>query len=237
MSYYDIDGNLLDIDKEKMIFLNSGKCARILHDDDIIFKEYYSVTEPNYRLNVKVYNVLKDINNPHFMKLLNAYSQMNIFDLQKYKTGIKEFKIDAYTALLYPNEEIDIFGKDKAYLLDNLYELENLLDVFTNNSIIVEDLKRDNVTMDSNSVVIIDPDLFYFSDLPKENITRENKIKLLLLLEHILVCSAIKHPNRREIIDRLGEFIELDVDGKTNITYEFSKKLSYVNKPIDYFVK
>lgn len=237
MSYYDIDGNLLDIDKENMSFLNNGECARVLHDGNITFKEYYSMTSPDYRLSTRMYNVLKDINNPHFIKLLNAYSQMNFFDLIKYKTGISKFHIDAYTALLYKDEEIDLLEKDKAYILDNLYELENLMDVFADNSIIVDDLKRDNVTMDSNSIVIIDPDLFYFSELSKECITKENKIKLLLMLEHILVRTAIKHPNRREILDKLSEFIKMDVDYETDITYEFSKRLSYASKPIDYFVK
>ena len=157
MSYYDIDGNLLDIDKENMSFLNNGECARVLHDGNITFKEYYSMTSPDYRLSTRMYNVLKDINNPHFIKLLNAYSQMSFLDLIKYKTGISKFHIDAYTALIYKDEEIDLLEKDKAYILDNLYELENLMDVFADNSIIVDDLKRDNVTMDSNSIVIIDP--------------------------------------------------------------------------------
>ena len=237
MYYYDMAGNLLDVDKENMSFLNNGECARVLHDGNIIFKEYYSATEPDYRLNTKMYKTLKDINNPHFIKLLNVYSQMNMFDLIKYKTGISKFHIDAYTALLYQDENVDIFEKDKAYLLDNLYELENLIDEFTNNSIIVDDLKRDNVTMDSNSIIIIDPDLFYFSDYAGEFISKENKIKLLFLVEHILRRTAINHPNRREIIGKINELIKMDVDSQTDITYEFSKKLSYTRKPIDYFVK
>lgn len=60
-----------------MKYLNSGECAKVLHNKDIIFKEYYSKTPFDCILNEKRFDILKNINNPHFIELFDIYSDFS----------------------------------------------------------------------------------------------------------------------------------------------------------------
>ena len=73
------------------------------------------------------------------------------------------FVTDAYTAKFYENSGINILYQPISYVLDNFRELEQLFDIFSSLSIEVNDVKRDNLVMDTNKIVLIDPDCFVLS--------------------------------------------------------------------------
>lgn len=234
MSYYNRDHRKIKLDDFE--YLNSGECARILYNKEVIFKEYFPETEPCYRINEKVFNILKNINNPHFIELFDLYSDFNFIELLKNKVGILTFVVDAYTAKYYPDDSVNVLIEHKDYILDNLKELEVLFRVFSENMICTDDIKRDNTVIGKDGIVIIDPDLFYTMQSSREFISTLNKKNLLYLFRNILINSIKNELNPGKIktfID--NELVNFEVKANTDVTYEISKKLKYIKKPIELF--
>ena len=115
MSYFDINGAYFS--KKNMQYLSSGQCASICHNKEIVFKEYFSDTLPNCRLSPKMFDILKSINNKHFIKLFNIYSDMNLIELIEYKTNIRKFFVDAYTAEYYSDDSVNVLYESIDYIL------------------------------------------------------------------------------------------------------------------------
>ena len=65
------------------------------------------------------------------------------------------------------------------YILDNFYELEKLFKIFSDNKIVADDVRRDNVIIGKENIVVIDPDLFFITNVFGEQIELKNKYKLL----------------------------------------------------------
>lgn len=102
--------------------------------------------------------------------------------------------------------------------------------------ICADDVKRDNTIMSKNSIIIIDPDLFYITETSKDFLSELNKRKLLNLFENILIKSVINEPDYvkyKAFIE--NKFDSIEVTDKTDITYEISKKLKKIKKPIELF--
>ena len=118
MSYYDRNYKKLKLND--MEYLNSGECAKILYNKEMILKKYYYSTELNYRLSEKMFDLLKNINNPHFIELIDIYSDFNFIELLKNKMGILSFFVDAYTAKYYPDNSINVLLEHKDFILDNI---------------------------------------------------------------------------------------------------------------------
>lgn len=238
MAYYNRNGNTLKIKRKEMEYLTSGECASVSHNSEIILKEYFSDTLINCRLSPKMFDILKDINDKHFIKLVEIYSDMNLSELIQYKTNIRKFFVDAYTAEYYSDDSVNVLYEPTDYILDNFSELENLFDIFTDNSIITDDVKRKNARLSHNGIIIIDPDTFYTSSLPKQDIAIANKKELLTLFRSICTNSIGNIENHDDILRKIVlDLADIDINSKTDITYEVSKKLAYVKKPIEYLIK
>ena len=187
MSYYN--RNYKKIKLSAMEYLNSGECAKVFYNKEIIFKEYYSKTRLNCRLSEKMFDILKKINNPHFIELFDIYSDFDFIELLKNKLKILPFIVDAYTAKYYPDDSINVLFEHKDYILDNFKELEVLFRIFSENMICTDDIKKDNTVISKDGIVIIDPDLFYTMQSSREFISALNKKKLLNLFRSILINS------------------------------------------------
>ena len=159
MSYYNRNHKKLKVNA--LEYLNSGECAKILCNKDIVLKEYYSETILNSRLNGKMFDILKNISNPHFIELFDIYSCFDFIELLENKIGILPFIVDAYTAKYYSDNSVNVLLEHKDYILDNFRELELLFKIFSENMICTDDIKRDNTVIGKDGIVIIDPDLFY----------------------------------------------------------------------------
>ena len=234
MSYYDRNYKKLKLND--MEYLNSGECAKILYNKEMILKKYYYSTELNYRLSEKMFDLLKNINNPHFIELIDIYSDFNFIELLKNKMGILSFFVDAYTAKYYPDNSINVLLEHKDFILDNIKELEVLFRTFSENMIRTVDIKRDNTVIGKDGIVIIDPDLFYTIESSKEFISILNKKNLLKLFRDIFINSVENKSNYVNIINFIdNELVNFEVTYNTDVAYEISKKLKYIKKPIELF--
>ncbi len=236
MSYYNRDYKKLKVDD--MEYLNRGQCAKILYNEKMILKKYYSDTSIVFRLKEKLFDIFKSINNPHFIELYDIYSDFNFIGLLKNKIGISSFNVDAYTAKYYSDNSLNVLFENKDYILDNFKELETLFEVFSENGICTDDVKRDNAVIGKDGIIIIDPDLFYTMESTKETILKINKNNLLQLYKSILINSSACEDNHANIVKFINnELVNINVTSNVDVTYEISKKLRYIKKPIDFFRK
>lgn len=238
MAYYNRNYKRLNLKSRDMKYLTSGECAKILYNNDIIFKEYFSDTILNCRLNPKMFDILKKIDNPHFIKLFDIYSDFDLLELIENKMKLIPFITDAYTAKYYSDDSINALLEPKDYILDNFRELEILFDIFTGNMIIADDVKRKNVLLSHNGIIIIDPDTFYTMEASKTFIATENKKKLLNLLRSIFIDAVKNQPHYGKKITWIDtELVDINITENTDVTYEISKKLKYVKNPIEILPK
>ena len=232
MAYYNREYKKINLDNMK--YLNNGYCAKVLYDNNIIFKEYYHETAPDCKLSIEMFDILKEIDNPHFIELLDIYSDFSLTKLIKNRMNILPFFPDAYTAKYYQDDSVNVLQEHKDYILDNFRELEILFKIFTDNMICTSDVKRANAILNKNGIIIIDQDLFYIDKCSKRSISIKNKEKLLVLFRSICMASITKEQDYNEVLSLVyGELSNIKVRKNTNITHEISKKLKYVKKPID----
>ncbi len=239
MAYYN--RKYQEIKLNNMEYLSSGGCAQVFYDKDKVFKEYSSKTTLNWRLSEKMFDILKDIDNPNFIELFDIYSDCNRIGLFKNRIKDKPFIVDAYTAKYYPgNNLVNVMFEQKDYLLENIKNLENLFETFSDYRICAEDVKKRNTIINRNGIVIIDPDLFYMfnKDTSKDFRTLINKRRLLELLRSIMINSEpgeVDYQTFNNGIDM--EILDFKVTEKTSISNEVAKKLKYVKRPINLFNK
>lgn len=238
MTYYNRKCEKIKLKLKRMDYLNCGQCSQVFCYENIIFKEYFNYTNSYCRLNSEMFDILKTIDNEHFIKLYEIYSNMTLVELFKYKKNELSFMTDAYTAKYYVDDSTNVLCEHIDYILDNFKELEILFDIFSENAIRANDIKRSNAIINSDSIIIIDPDTFSISQLSKKNIKILNKVKLLNLLRSILFSNAINESNCEKIESKINnELINFEVKENTEVVYEISKKLKYVKRPIDYLIK
>ena len=170
--------------------------------------------------------------------MYDIYSDFNFIGLLKNKIGISSFNVDAYTAKYYSDNSLNVLFENKDYILDNFKELETLFEVFSENGICTDDVKRDNAVIGKDGIIIIDPDLFYTMESTKETILKINKNNLLQLYKSILINSSTCEDNHANIVKFINnELVNINVTSNVDVTYEISKKLRYIKKPIDFFRK
>lgn len=243
MSYYNRDCKKLDL--SRLRYLDSGGCANIYCNSKIIFKKYFNNIDDRDKINTDLFYLLKEINNPHLIKLFDIYSNMNLLKLILYKMDVTPFKVDGYTAKYYEDDSVKFLYADIDYILDNFKELESLFKTFTDNGIVTSDIKRNNTILSPDSIIIIDPDRFSFSNESQSSIAIHNKKKLLQLFRSLCYYSSKDleyeygeyYHIRKKIESQFNSDDAIIITDKTNITDEISKKLKYTKTPIDYFLK
>ncbi len=247
MAYYNRDLKRLKIKRKKLEWLNQGNCAKVFRYGDKVLKEYFPDTGRGSRLKPEVFDILRHIDNDNFMKLYEIYSDMDFFEMLIYlveKNLYKEeddcdiFQVDCSLAKYYPSDPIHILEESINYVLENFRQLDSLFDIFTDNGIRTDDIKRENCVLNTNGIVIIDPDCFKISKDSIRDVRIHNKKNLLHLLKSICCDNVGDYKNFGKIKDNINGFLdEADIKENTDIAYEISNKLKYVKKPIDYFRK
>lgn len=239
MAYYN--RKYQEIKLNNMEYLSSGGCAQVFYDKEKVFKEYSSKTTLNWRLSEEMFDILKDIDNPNFIELFDIYSDCNRIELFKNRIKNKPFIVDAYTAKYYPgNNLVNVMFEQKDYLLENIENLENLFETFSDYRICTEDVKKRNTIINRNGIVIIDPDLFYMfnKNTSKDFRTLINKQRLLELLRSIMINSEPDEVDYQTFNNGIDmEILDFKVTEETIISNEVAKKLKYVKRPIDLFNK
>lgn len=233
MAYYN--RNKKKFDQSNFKYLNKGNCATVDYNHDIIFKQYFPSTELGHRLKACVFDILKDIDNPHFIELIDIYANDSLLKLIFNKLWEEDFIVDAYSAKYYENENINVLTQPVDYLLDNIRELEILLGIFSSNAILVDDIHSENVIYTPQKMIIIDPD--WFRIYKDEDLVIRNKRKLLWLCKDICEDLLSLKYTYEKIDNMVKKLTNFEVNEKTEVAYELSKKLVGVKRPIDYLVK
>ena len=236
MKYYTRDGQNIDIDTNKLQFINSGSCADIYKKDDIIFKKYKKFKKHynSGKIIESIFDFLKTIDSQNLIKLYELYTDklFNINDL---------FEIEAYTAMYYKEEYINILTEQKDYLLENINRISILLHILANNRILATDIKKENTILTSNNIILIDPDLYSKTKYPLEKINLEHNIKLRDLIMDFIISTIISNtPNNFDlsgVYKTINKLFDFEIKENTDIAYELSKKLTSVKNQLNILIK
>lgn len=229
MRYIDEKRKKIEININDFQFFDNGACGEIYYnnDKDIILKKYYSYTTLSDRLDVNVFDVLKQINHPNFIKLYKLF-----FDFNNYSSP-KEQPIDIYTAKYYQKEDITPAFVNKDYLLDNFNSIERLFEIFSNANIKVYDVKPQNTVFTKELIIIIDPDYYKISKDGIKDIKIWNKKNLFALFKQLLLY-GLDCEDWGKMINWIYNNINAnEITENTDLACELSKKLQYIKKPID----
>lgn len=219
-----------------MKYLSQGDYWEVSYNDEIILKEYFWFINNSYRIKEKVFDILKSIDDKHLIELYDIYTAKNKIKIFFGKLLQCQFKVDCYTAKYYSDNSVNALNEPKEYLLENLFELQKLFNILTENNICTKDVKRANTIIGKEGIVIIDPDLFYIPK-EKENVALINQLNLLNLFKSICLASIDTKRDLDSILKYLEkEVLDFNLTEKTDISYEISKKLKYRKCPKDIFI-
>lgn len=211
--------------KQKLIenMINHGCCGEIYKYKNDCVKLYYGSSLSDGKISKKVFETLKEIDSDYFVKLKDLL----------YPEGLQEFS--AYTMKYYSAEELNILDLDTEYTLYMFHEYLKLFNEFSEKKIIAEDVKRNNTIYDGKNLILIDPDLFYFSN-NVEYCKISNYNRLLQLFRSIYleeVKKILDLDYSKNLFMDLGELFNLEMG--PNMDNELSKKLKKYRCPRDYF--
>ena len=234
MDYYN--RNFQKLELENMKYLSQGDYWEVSYNDEIILKEYFGFTNNSYRIKENIFDILKSIDDKHLIELYDIYTAKNKIKIFFGKILQSQFKVDCYTAKYYSDNSVNALNEPKEYLLENLFELQKLFNILTENNICTKDVKRANTIIGKEGIVIIDPDLFYIPK-EKENVALINQLNLLNLFKSICLASIDTKRDLDSILKYLEkEVLDFNLTEKTDISYEISKKLKYRRCPKDIFI-
>lgn len=223
MFLYDESGKKFEIDDSKENMINHGCCGGIYKYKNDCVKLYYDLSLSNGKIDKKVFEKLKEIDSDYFVKLKDLL----------YQEGLQEFS--AYTMKYYSAEKLNILDLDTEYTLYMFHEYLKLFNKFSEMKIIAEDVKRNNTIYDGKNLILIDPDLFYFSN-NIEDCKVSNYNKLLRLFRSIYleeVKENFELDYSKNPFTNLGELFNLEMG--PNMDNELAKKLKKYKNPRDYF--
>ena len=234
MKYYD------ENDKEVIIpddILNNevghGVCATIYrYNEDLCFKRYDRgiYLEKNF-LKTDIYKDLRNINHPNLVN-----SKKILYKDKKYK-----YTADAYLLSYYKEIYDDFLEIPTEYLLYNLEEIFKLLKIISEYKIRLDDLKRENILLTEENIVLTDPDLWDYEYLTKD----KNEIEKLNINNVMGMFSEIAEESlQRNHIDflinnNLYHYIISNklfplTSNKDRAIKVLSKRLNGYKRPIDY---
>lgn len=223
MFLYDESGKKFEIDDSKENMINHGCCGEIYKYKNDCVKLYYDSSLSDGKINKKVFEKLKEIDSDYFVKLKDLL----------YPKGLQEFS--AYTMKYYIAEELNILDLDTEYTVYMFHEYLKLFNKFSEKKIIAEDVKRNNTIYDGKNLILIDPDLFYFSN-NVEYCKISNYNRLLQLFRSIYleeVKKILDLDYSKNPFTDLGDLFNLEMG--PNMDNELAKKLKKYKNPRDYF--
>ncbi len=244
MQYYNSKGELVLLDGIRSGM--HGQNSEIIKiNEHEFYKRYFLQTDETNRITLDVFEFIKQVSNKHLIKLIERFYQVDRdTTADEIINNPEKYIIDAYTYEWVQKDNIDIFLMPVDYLMDNLKELLDLADYFSEYGLYLVDTKAENAVLNDSGIVLIDPDINTFS--------YEASYKKFPKLED---TDAVKRWNRRRIIDLFKEicakalqlrsdapevivndlFEDTEWDGSYDVT-TVSKKLKGHKTPLDYVI-
>lgn len=179
--FFDENFNPVTIKTEKSF--NRGQCGKVFIIENskpkVVLKKYFKETEACFRIKYPVFSLLREIKHPNIINTLGVYYSTK-------PTSIKSSTIDAFSYYYVTSEKVRITDEPKSYLLENFYDLEQLIKLLSENQILLMDLKPDNTILNSQRIILSDPCCYITSPYPKKTTERKNKLALLALIRELL---------------------------------------------------
>ncbi len=233
MKYYDENGKEVIIPDnvlEKEV-RREGFATVYRYNDDLCFKRYDSgITLNDNFLKTSIYEDLKNIK--HF----------NLVDIKKllYEDKTYQYMADAYILSYYEEIYNDFLEIPSEYLLYNMEKMLELIKKISAYKIRLHDLKRDNIILTENNIVLINPDRWYykFKDSEKE-IERLNINNIMAMFGGITKESLKANHLDFLIENNLYDYVISSklfplTGSKDRAMKVLSKRLDGYKKPIDY---
>lgn len=243
MDFYNRDNVKFDLTDMK--YLSHGNCGEVFYNDKIVFKKYFSWTNVDYKIELELFDILKEVKNPHFIELYDVYtkySKIKIINKIIKKIRNNAFFVEGYSAKYYQEDNIDVLNTSKEYFLENLFEIEKLLNEFSKNGIFAYDMNRENTVLNKNNIVIIDPDLFCLWS--QKATFASNKLNLYDLFDDLLLDEVFKTPYLYSTSKYFKErnIFKMNISKYHDneefcVTDEFSRVLKHTKKPVELFEK
>lgn len=248
MIYYNSEGKKIEFKKNKDKFINNGYCANVYkYDSKYAIKIYNHNCNKEYRLKKDMFYEIDDIKSDNLVKIYDTLYKKNIQNslkkfifttLYKENDFLNNYIIDGYLMKYYEPSKLNILETDIEYMLQNMYQLEKLFNIFTNKSILVQDVKIGNIILGENNIVIIDPDLFDKVSYSYELLRSINNSELLKLFKSLFIYHykflKNKIPNFEEKNDKL---FNMNLNDSVDVTSKISKKMRKLKYPIGYYYR
>lgn len=215
------------VEKDNFTYIGEGFCARVFSDGGTILKCYKKSMPTANGITSGLFKILKSFKNPNFIELYGSVLERSLIEKIRAKLGLS-YIVGGYTTKYYQKGNIDILNGCKEYLLWNLFNLEILLNEFTENQIVAHGLSRDNVIYTNDDIVIVDPDLFGEFKVSKEIIKAINRKELIYLLESMIIDSFNETDEKKlkKITKIVEKFLNsIYFDKNVEIANGLSKKL------------
>lgn len=211
MKYFNSSGELVEFNGIKSG--HYGQNSEIMRlSDGSVYKKYFNETEDTNHITLEVFEFIKLLDNDHMVKLIERYYQeKNNLKAEDIVNNPERYMIDVYTYEWVKEDNIDILKMPIDYLLDNLSELLSLADYLSAFGLYMIDIMTDNVILNENGIVLIDPDIYTF--------------EYNTLYNHFMIASdnfRVKKWNRKCIVELLKRLFyrALEIRKESNgITY------------------
>ncbi len=234
MIYYD------ENDKEVIIpddVLNNevghGVCATVYrYSEDLCLKRYDRgiYLEKNF-LKTDIYNDLRNIKHHNLVDIKKI-----LFKDKKYK-----YRADAYLLSYYKEIYNDFLEIPTEYLLYNLEEILKLMKKISEYKMRLDDLKRENILLTEEKIVLTDPDWWYH-DFISEDINEIEKLNInniMAMFNNITEESLINNHSDFLKKNNLYNYVISSklfplTSNKDRARKVLTKRLNGYKRPIDY---
>lgn len=231
MKYYDENGKEIIIpDSVFSVEDNHGKCGTIYKfSDDLCIKRYDRDIYFDYcLLNTSIYDDLKTIKSD------------NLVDIKMPLYKDNKSIIDAYLLTYYKEQYDDFLEIPTEYLLYNLEEILKLIKEISEYKIRLDDLKRENIILTKDNIVLIDPDRWYYKFKDSEKEIEKLNINNIMAMFSKITKESLKNNYLDFLIENnIYDYVISDklfplTSNKDRAMKVLSKRLKGYKRPIDY---
>lgn len=233
MIYYTKDNNKIFIPNSILNKENGhGKCGTVYkYNDDLCIKIYNrGIDFDHCLLNTDIYEDLKKIKSDNLVDIKMAL----------YKDKENKSITDAYLLTYYEEKYDDFLEIYTDYLLYNLEEIFKLIKEISIFKIRLHDLKRENLILTKDNIVLIDPDRWYYNFLSSiEAVEKLNINNIMGMFSEITEKSLQDNHLDFLIENNLYVYVISSklfplTSNKDRAMKVLSKRLNGYKRPIDY---
>ena len=233
MIYYTKDNNKIFIPNSILNKENGhGKCGTVYkYNDDLCIKIYNrGIDFDHCLLNTDIYEDLKKIKSDNLVDIKMAL----------YKDKENKSITDAYLLTYYEEKYDDFLEIYTDYLLYNLEEIFKLIKEISIFKIRLHDLKRENLILTKNNIVLIDPDRWYYKFKDSEKEIEKLNINNIMAMFSKITKESLKNNYLDFLIENnLYDYVISNklfplTSNKDIAMKVLSKRLNGYKRPIDY---